>query len=892
MPTRSLSPRVGLAILMLVLFGACALRLRDLNQSSVWHDEAWSIRAIRDPINTPDDNTPFVYYTAMHIARIGIGETPLALRYGSVLLDLLTIALAARIVRRWAGWDVAVLTAVFFATSPLLWAYAREIRAYVAVPLLTLVLLWGTDEVLRPRARWPWRWWGGLLLAEITLLYTHNLSVPVIAWLNLVVGGVWLYRRAWRTMAIWLAGQAIAFVAYLPWLLGQSPSGTPLNTPPEISLAQIWDTWQGYFAPLPAQIGAENALVLGTAVFGVVGLLSVTAALTWNRNQRTLLLLSQAILIPALATVELIVANIDFHPRYYIAAVPATLILIALGIDSLPDEYDLRRIAIPGAMAVAIGVGAASLTRLLDQTQYQHDDFRAIAKHYTELPPTAIIVIPYGWEPALEEYYRDELNIEAEIVGVELHSDAAEAIAEINAALAQRGGPVTVELLTWYQLPADERGMYPCLLEAAGQRGETFTVQGLSTQRYTIERPLALAGTPDIPAAIFGPINLTAAALDGDESICVHTSWELPAETSVDWRVSGRLAAPVGAGWAITSSDTDIRADDQAPTSDWEAGGTGSAFSVLRLPAGTPPGAYDVSIRVYSSDTPDGLVRLVDGIPTGGLSLPIGTVSSSGNTSNSPSTPPTPAITPITSDVELLGYDVPTGPLFPGQEVRITLYWHNTGATAWTAGVLALRGDAWHQSRPVTAHPVYNLDWHTFTVPPDANGTASLALEVEGMEPVAVAAYNLQETDHLLTAPPFDVAVGAIFPGVGVLEGFSVNQTTFSTDKTLELILVWRVTDTPDRSLTVFTHILDAGYGQIGGHDGIPHVNGEARPVTGWVPGEYLMDTHVLTFEAEDLAYTGPARLEVGLYDSETLTRVPLNTGGDHIILPIELTVQ
>ncbi len=56
---------------------------------------------------------------------------PLALRYGSVLLGLLTVAVGVRLARRWANWDAAILAAILLGISPLLWAYSREIRAYV-----------------------------------------------------------------------------------------------------------------------------------------------------------------------------------------------------------------------------------------------------------------------------------------------------------------------------------------------------------------------------------------------------------------------------------------------------------------------------------------------------------------------------------------------------------------------------------------------------------------------------------------------------------------------------------------------------------------------------------------------------------------------------------------
>lgn len=896
----SLPRRVGLAALVVLLIGAYGLRLYDLNGPSVWHDEAWSIRAIRDPIDTPDDNTPPVYYSLMHLLYLGAGDTPLALRYGSLLLDLLTIALATRLVRRWASWDAAILAAVLLGASPLLWAYAREVRAYVAVPLLAVVLLGLVDSLLAARARFPWQVWGALLAAELILLYTHNLSVPVVAWLNLVVGGVWLWRWAWRWLAIWLAGQAAMLVAYLPWLRGQEPSGTALNTPPALGADLLSDIWQAYFTPVPAMIGAETALVVGSAVFAALTVVALAAALAWRPDRRTWLLISQAALLPALATAELIAASIDFHPRYYIAGVPALLMLVARGLDSLPDAYDARRLAVPAGMAIAAAVAAASLVPLLDKPAYQHDDFRAVARYYATLPADALIVLPYGREYALDSYYAEKEGIRAKLVGVDLHSDAETAIAQINAALAGRDGPVHVELLTWYQLPADVRGMYPCLLEAAGARLEDFTVQGLHTQAYWLERPLALGGEAMVTQADFGAIQLVGAALEGEPSVCVRTSWELAAAGDDDWRVAARIPVPASAQWIIGSADSDIRRDDQAPTSAWDAGDRGDAFSLISLPDGVPPGEYPVQVRVYSESRPNGLDRVVDGAPLGGTTLDVAAVRKA--------TPDALPVEPgdlapkfVADDAVLFAVEGATDALNPGQELRITLHWWLPStcclADPWTGADLVLRGaDGTEYARePVRVYNGYSRDWHALTVPADAVGEAVLAVEAVGVEPATLVTYTIRATDHLFAAPPYDVAVDAVYPGVAALEGVSVRPLAVSTGDTVELTLVWRALGTASRPYTVFTHLLadDPAVGQVGGHDGPPTMHGEERAMTSWVQGEYIVDRHVLAFEDEDRAFVGTARLEVGLYDPESFERVRLANGADHIILPtITITVQ
>jgi hypothetical protein len=101
---------------------------------------------------------------------------------------------------------------------------------------------------------------------------------------------------------------------------------------------------------------------------------------------------------------------------------------------------------------------------------------------------------------------------------------------------------------------------------------------------------------------------------------------------------------------------------------------------------------------------------------------------------------------------------------------------------------------------------------------------------------------------------------------------------------------VWRALRTPDTSYRVFTHLLNADGKVIAQQDGFPVNN--TRLTTGWVPDEYIVDPYALEFLPKGLAYRGPAHLEVGFYDPDTGQRVLAAGGADHIILPIEITVQ
>ncbi len=876
-------------LLLLVLLVAFGLRLWDLNAPSVWHDEGWSIRAIRDPIHTPDDNTPPVYYAALHMLWLAAGEAPLALRYGSLLLDLLTIALAVQLVRARAGQDAGLLLALLLAFTPLLWAYAREIRAYVAVPLLAVVLLALADRLLATRQYFRWRVWGVLLLAELLLLYTHNLSVPVIAWLNLVMSLAYVYRRAWRALGIWVAGQAALLLVYLPWVLSQSPSGTPLNTPPRLSLGLAWDVWQGYFAPLPVMIGAEDLLVVGSATYAMVFALSVVAVLVWQRTRFALLVLSQAVLLPLLATFLLLAANIDFHPRYYVAGVPAALMLVAL---AATQARRARAVVMLAVLGVGIGTGAGAIERLINDPRYQHDDFRAIAEYYATLPESALIVIPYGWEPALDVYYADRFNVRAEILGIDLHSEAAAAREMLNAALAAREWPVHVELLNWFQLPADLRGMYPCLLSSAGQRVGERVVQGIATTAYRVERPIAFTAL-DAPPVANDQATLVHAAAGGAPALCVQTDWRLERALDSDLRVSARLLTTTPPGWAVARSDTDVRSVMQEPTSGLARDDMASAFSLLKLPAGAPPGEYMLRLVVFSVQQPHGLDWAVSGVPVGRY-VQLATLPLDGNTRQPFAEEPPQAINvPVTEAITLHGLDAGPEVLSAGQELRITLYWTAEDCCrqeAWSEGTLALVGDGWRVARPVSVYGPYSLDWHALRVPAGAAGDAALTLDVPGMDSVALAAYSIEAADHMFAPPAFDVPVDTVFGDLAVLAGFSVEQRTLAPGEPLDLTLVWRVLETPGTSYRVFTHLLNDAGRVIAQHDGYP-VNGE-RPTTGWVAGEYIADPYRLTFDPDYADYRGPARLEVGFYDPETGVRVLTANGADHVVLPVEIRVQ
>ena len=133
--------------------------------------------------------------------------------------------------------------------------------------------------------------------------------------------------------------------------------------------------------------------------------------------------------------------------------------------------------------------------------------------------------------------------------------------------------------------------------------------------------------------------------------------------------------------------------------------------------------------------------------------------------------------------------------------------------------------------------------------------------------------------------------VNVTFGDFAVLVGYSLPAVEVTAAQPLPLTLYWRALETSSSiDYIVFTHLLSAsGDTRLVAQDDDRPADG-AQPTTTWVPGETIVDVHPMVFLDTD--YTGPARIEVGLYDpSVPGDRVSTGTGADRVVLPLTLNV-
>ena len=98
--------------------------------------------------------------------------------------------------------------------------------------------------------------------------------------------------------------------------------------------------------------------------------------------------------------------------------------------------------------------------------------------------------------------------------------------------------------------------------------------------------------------------------------------------------------------------------------------------------------------------------------------------------------------------------------------------------------------------------------------------------------------------------------------------------------QTVTLNAVWQATEPIDFDYNIFVHVVDDAGNLVAQLDTQP-VGGD-RPMTTWQPGEIIHDSYQLAIPPDA---PSPLHLRMGLYNWQTLERLPLASGGDALTI-------
>ena len=423
-----------------------------------------------------------------------------------------------------------------------------------------------------------------------------------------------------------------------------------------------------------------------------------------------------------------------------------------------------------------------------------------------------------------------------------------------------------------------------------------------------VESPLRQAALPPVQQATalrggelrLDGFNLSRDRVPAGETLDVDMAWTAVAPPTVDYQSELSLVGPDGLAWSQKGTERPRLFEDAPPTRQWSPGQWGWDGREVRTLTGAPPGVYDLVVTLFDKATlaPTTLADATTGQPIGPTAV-IGQIEIV-----NPATPPVfapqfavehdfPAL-----GLKLLGYNQDRAAAAPGDSALVTFFWEWTFRALCERFVLRLVDEAgvgvyewWlpaiREDFPAEAWPEHGRlrGQHVVRLPAGLpSGRYHFHLEDFPLGEIAVTAPQRQ-----FTPPPVAQSIDAPFTTpdgapVAALVGLAADPPCSPAPLLpCAVPLVWRAEAETATGYHVFIHLVDEAGNIVTQADGVP---GEwTRPTTGWLPGEYVMDTHTLNLPAE--LPPGPLTLRVGLYDPATGARLRAD-GGEFVT--IELT--
>ncbi len=412
------------AIFGVLLLGTL-LRLHGLAAGGLWYDEGVSISLARfvdlegslaQPRNIGEAPLHAVFTAGWQSAIGAITNldptspaSDFLLRLLPCLFSITVIGLVfmnGRVLLRDNGGALAA--AFLCALSPFQVYYAQELRIYSGLALMALVAVYCLVRALEEDGT---RFWAGLVIAEVVLLYMHFFAVWTVLFVNVffVLALPWY----WRRLPKWIIAQAVVTVLVLPMLYRMYLAFQDVQkiAHPWYHFDLSWKTglitFKNFFAGYGPTTWAYWPLFVLAAGFFLIGLYAL-----WRRKPMAILLV--------LLTAGPIAVNIFlwrsaefsfYHHRLYMVSGTVVFLVVGAGVRALQR---------PLFIGPVLGVFALFMAPLLDDlynqrlhpveehsiAMYHKGDYRAAARYIREhrQPGDEIITASHFLVPSLRHY--------------------------------------------------------------------------------------------------------------------------------------------------------------------------------------------------------------------------------------------------------------------------------------------------------------------------------------------------------------------------------------------------------------------------------------------------------------------------------------------------------
>jgi mannosyltransferase len=359
---------------------ACALGLIRLTTASLWVDEAFTAKAVRENLFSPIDQYHWLYYALLKPWSLVAGTSELALRLPSVFSATLACGLLVILARRLVERRVALVSGLFLATSPFIVRWSQQARAYSLVLaagiLATLLLL----RALERGSRGSW----GIYGVALSLVFVLQ---PVSAFVLLPAHLALHSPRRASLLPHALVAPCVVVVLGVPF-----------------AFARVKQTPVEDWLPRPSAEDAARTLLYVSGVAGLGVLLAVVGLVALRRRGSSDL----ALVLGAWAFAPFVLAFVIsfvkpiYLDRYLITAAPAFALLAAVAIFAVGPRWGtILAGAAVLATAVALVHGYAR-----GPSGWRGEDWRdavaAVQRRQDEA--RSVIVVPWWAEPAATYY--------------------------------------------------------------------------------------------------------------------------------------------------------------------------------------------------------------------------------------------------------------------------------------------------------------------------------------------------------------------------------------------------------------------------------------------------------------------------------------------------------
>lgn len=478
---------------------------------------------------------------------------------------------------------------------------------YMLLALASATLFWSLYGWLTSTKDTPTRSMVGYGASGIVGLWTHYSFPIVLTAAGLAFLLIYLSSSRSTQHAFWrfISLNALIILAYLPWL------------PTAVERVLNWP--QG---GEPIRLADGLQLTLRTLLFGplrdppnllwpwllVVALLPLWALLRrWRQHK--LWPLAAWFLAPILLMFALGLFSEAFL-KFLLVASPAWLLLLAVGLRSLPKPRIWAALFLVGMTAFALFSLPSYYTSPITR-----DNYAGIARYLqaTAQPTQALVILDAPGQQEVWQYYTqaNALTIPTLALPQQRPPDPAATLATLQAAVVQRS---TIYALFWATDEADPERLVEHWLDQQAFKGLESWQGNLRFVTYV--QPTDLACTTLASPPRFGEtILLTALCQPATPQTVAAGEVAL---VGLRWQTAATLAQRYKVTVQVLDSRNNVIAQRDSepvggslPTDQWPVGATVMDNHGVFIPLGTPPGAYRVIVALYDQNSGERL-RLPD----------------------------------------------------------------------------------------------------------------------------------------------------------------------------------------------------------------------------------------------------------------------------------------